>query len=50
MTDNNVQTHCCNHYPNRVLRKRDLAVELGGACEKAVDNLVEAGRLRSPAG
>jgi predicted DNA-binding transcriptional regulator AlpA len=48
MTDQNIQTHCCNHYPNRVLQKRDLAVELGGVCEKTVDNLVKAGRLPKP--
>ena len=48
MTDNNVQTPCCNHYPNRVLQRRDLAVELGGVCEKTVDNLVKAGKLPQP--
>lgn len=48
MTDHNIQTNCCNHYPNRVLQRRDLAVELGGVCEKTVDNLVKAGRLPQP--
>jgi hypothetical protein len=49
MTDNNItQTHCCNHYPNRVLRKKDLAVELGGVCEKTIENLVRAGDLPEP--
>jgi hypothetical protein len=41
-------THCCNHYPNRVLQKKDLAAELGGVCEKTVDNLVKAGKLPEP--
>lgn len=48
MTDHNIQTNCCNHYPNRVLQRRDLAVELGGVCEKTVDNLVKAGKLPQP--
>lgn len=48
MTDDRVQTHCCNHYPNRVLQKRDLAIELGGVCEKTIDNLVKAGKLPKP--
>ena len=48
MTDHNIQTHCCSHYPNRVLQKRDLAVELGGVCEKTVDNLLRAGKLPEP--
>jgi hypothetical protein len=48
MTDHNIQSHCCNHYPNRVLQRRDLAVELGGVCEKTVDNLVRAGKLPQP--
>ena len=42
------QAHSCHHYPNRVLQKRDLAVELGGVCEKTVDNLVKAGLLPKP--
>jgi hypothetical protein len=49
MTDNNMQTHSCNHYPNRVLQKRDLAVELGGVCDRTVDNLLRAGKLPKPA-
>jgi hypothetical protein len=48
MTDHHVHTHCCNHYRNRVLQKRDLAVELGGVCEKTVDNLLKAGKLPEP--
>lgn len=48
MTDHTTPPHYCNHYPNRVLRKRDLAVELGGVCEKTVDNLVETGKLPQP--
>ncbi|GAA2135320.1 hypothetical protein GCM10009844_00440 [Nocardioides koreensis] len=48
MTDQNMaQSHCCNHYPNRVLQKRDLAIELG-VCEKTVDNLLRAGKLPKP--
>lgn len=42
------QTHNCTLYPNRVLRRRDLAAELGGICEKTVDNLVNAGKLPKP--
>jgi hypothetical protein len=42
------QTRSCHHYPNRVLQKRDLATELGGVCEKTVDNLVKAGLLPQP--
>lgn len=38
---------CCQHYPNRVLRKRDLARELG-VCDKTIDNLVEGGKLPQP--
>ena len=41
------QTHCCNHYPNQVLRKSDLAAVLD-VCEKTVDNLVSAGDLPAP--
>jgi hypothetical protein len=37
------QTHCCNHYPDRVLQRSDLAPVLGGVCEKTVNNLVRAG-------
>ena len=40
-------TGCCQHYPNRVLRKRDLARELG-VCDKTIDNLVEGGKLPQP--
>lgn len=47
MADHNIQTHRCNHYPNRVLQKPDLAVELG-VCEKTVGNLVKAGNLPEP--
>lgn len=38
---------CCNHYPNRVLRKRDLALEIG-VCEKTIGNLHDAGKLPEP--
>lgn len=48
MTDDIIQTQCCNHYPNRVLQKRDLAVELGGVSGKTVDNLMKAGKLPPP--
>lgn len=42
------QVQSCHHYPNRVLQKRDLAAELGGVCEKTVDNLIKAGKLPQP--
>ena len=42
------QARSCHHYPNRVLQKRDLATELGGVCEKTVDNLLKAGLLPQP--
>lgn len=41
------QAHSCHHYPNRVLQKRDLALELG-VCEKTVGNLLRAGLLPKP--
>lgn len=47
MTDHNIQSHCCNHYPNRVLQKKDLADELS-VCEKTVTNLLKAGLLPEP--
>lgn len=40
-------TGCCNHYPNRVLQKKQLAVELG-VCEKTVTNLMKSGGLPKP--
>lgn len=40
-------TGCCNHYPNRVLRKRDLALEIG-VCERTIGNLLDAGKLPEP--
>ena len=40
-------TACCNHYPNRVLRKRDLAREIG-VCERTIGNLLDAGKLPEP--
>ena len=40
-------TGCCNHYPNRVLRKRDLALEIG-VCERTICNLLDAGKLPEP--
>ena len=51
MTDHNIeipQSQCCRHYPNRVLRKKDLAVELGGVCEKTVTNLMADERFPKP--
>jgi hypothetical protein len=40
-------TGCCQHYPNRVLRKRAIARELD-VCENTLDNLVEVGKLPKP--
>lgn len=40
-------TGCCNHYPNRVLRKPDLARELG-VCDRTIDNLLDEGNLPQP--
>ena len=37
----------CNHYPNRVLRKPDLARELG-VCDRTIDNLLDEGNLPQP--
>ena len=52
MTDQTIATPptgCCQHYPNRVLQKNQLAAELG-VCEKTVTNLIESGGCRGPAG
>ncbi|VXB09414.1 helix-turn-helix transcriptional regulator [Nocardioides sp. AX2bis] len=50
MTDHNTLTSmacCVRHYPDRVLRKRDLALELG-ICERTIDNLLDGGKLPEP--
>jgi hypothetical protein len=48
MTDHHMtQTQCCNHYPNRVLQKTDVALEVG-VCERTVTNLMHAGLLPEP--
>ncbi|HEY0645781.1 MAG TPA: hypothetical protein VGD39_20370 [Nocardioides sp.] len=38
---------CCQHYPNRVLQKKQLAAELG-VCEKTITNLMKSGGLPEP--
>ncbi|CAB4932830.1 unannotated protein [freshwater metagenome] len=43
----NPPTGCCQHYPNRVLQKKQLAAELG-VCDKTVTNLMKSGRLPEP--
>jgi hypothetical protein len=53
MTDHtNTPGRRCRHYPDRVLRRKDLASEMGGEfgdlCEKTIDNLVAAGKLPEP--
>jgi len=50
MTDHNTSTSmtgCVRHYPDRVLRKRELALELG-LCERTIDNLLDGGKLPEP--
>lgn len=40
-------TGCCQHYPNRVLQKKQLAAELG-VCGRTVTNLMKSGALPKP--
>jgi predicted DNA-binding transcriptional regulator AlpA len=50
MTDHKTSappTNCCQHSPNRVLRKPDLARELG-VCDRTIDNLLDEGNLPQP--